>query len=155
MKCKKIISIMLCAFLFFGASVVPALAVEKTKQENAAVNQTENGMPVTVNAKSAILMDCSTGNVLMAMNEHERLNPASVTKIMATTSLALIALDKGLLQLDDKVEKFYLTKKNLTIKNLLTHTVGIGHKALNKEGNTYDNIAEKILDIPKLEAISL
>jgi CubicO group peptidase (beta-lactamase class C family) len=26
--------------------------------------------------------------------------------------------------------------------------MGIGHKALNKEGNTYENIAEKILDIP-------
>ena len=73
---------------------------------------------------------------------------ASATKIMATTSLALIALDRGLLQLDDTVDKYCSTSKVLTIKNLLTHTIGIGHKALNKEGNTYENIAEKILDIP-------
>jgi len=73
---------------------------------------------------------------------------ASVTKIMATTSLALIALDRGLLQLNDMVDKYCSTSKVLTIKNLLTHTIGIGHKALNKGGNTYENIAEKILDIP-------
>ena len=68
---------------------------------------------------------------------------------MATTSLALIAIDKGLLQLNDTVGKFYPTEKGLTIKNLLTHTMGIGHKSLKKEGNTYENIAEKILDIPE------
>jgi len=53
-----------------------------------------------------------------------------------------------LLKLEDKVHQFYSTSKVLTIKNLLTHTIGIGHKALNKDGNTYENIAEKILDIP-------
>lgn len=73
---------------------------------------------------------------------------ASVTKIIATTSLALIALDKGLLQLNDKVDKYYSTSRDLTIKNLLTHTIGIGYKLLNNEGNTCENIAEKILDIP-------
>ena len=73
---------------------------------------------------------------------------ASVTKIMVTTSLALIAIDRGLLQLNDKVDKFYPTEKPFTIEHLLTHTIGIGHKSLNKEGNTYENIAEKILDIP-------
>ncbi|MBQ8720278.1 MAG: beta-lactamase family protein [Clostridia bacterium] len=72
---------------------------------------------------------------------------ASVTKIMATTSLAMIAIDRGLLQLNDAVDKFYPTDKPLTIKNLLTHTIGIGHKSLKCEGNSYDNIAEKILAI--------
>ena len=82
------------------------------------------------------------------VNETTLFDMASVTKIIVTTSLALIALDKGLLKLDDTVDKFFPTSKSLTIKNLLTHTVGIGHKSLNKEGNSYDNIAERILDIP-------
>ena len=82
------------------------------------------------------------------VNETTLFDMASVTKIIVTTSLALIALDKGLLKLDDTVDKFFPTSKSLTIKNLLTHTVGIGHKSLNKEGNSYANIAEKILDIP-------
>ncbi len=59
-------------------------------------------MPVTVNAKAAVLMDQSTGKVLMAMNENEKLYPASVTKIM---SLLLVteALDNGKIELSDKV----------------------------------------------------
>ncbi|MBQ3603237.1 MAG: D-alanyl-D-alanine carboxypeptidase [Clostridia bacterium] len=64
----------------------------------------ENGsvLPVTVNAKSAILVDVSTGKVLVAMNEHERLFPASVTKIM-TLLLVMEAVDSGNIKLDDTV----------------------------------------------------
>lgn len=73
---------------------------------------------------------------------------ASVTKVISTTTLAFIALDRGLLSLDDGVDKFYPTDKKITVKNLLTHTMGIGHKSLNQEGNTRENIAQAILDIP-------
>ena len=47
-----------------------------------SVNAVQTEMPVEINAKSAILVDVSSGQVLAAMNEHERLFPASVTKIM-------------------------------------------------------------------------
>lgn len=76
---------------------------------------------------------------------------ASVTKIMATTTLTLIAIDKKLLCIDDPVSKFFNTpddKKTLTVKNLLTHTMGIGHKPLNIEGNNYENIQNYILSLP-------
>ncbi len=65
-----------------------------------AADNTE--MKVEVRAKAAILMDQSTGKVIMAKNEHERLFPASVTKIM---SLLLIfeSLDSGKIKLDDTV----------------------------------------------------
>lgn len=65
-----------------------------------AVNETQ--LPVAVNAKSAILVDVSTGKVLAAMNEHERLYPASVTKIM-TLLLVMEAIDSGNLKLTDTV----------------------------------------------------
>ncbi len=81
-------------------------------------------------------------------DEHTLFDMASVTKIMATTSLALIAIDRGFLNLDGRVSDFYTTEKELTVRHLLTHTVGIGHKKLNREGFTYENIAEKILAIP-------
>ena len=58
--------------------------------------------PVTVNAKSAILMDASTGQVLFAENENERLYPASVTKIMPLL-LFMEALDEGRMSLTDVV----------------------------------------------------
>ena len=60
------------------------------------------GLPVSVNSKSAILVDVSTGRVLAAMNEHERLYPASVTKIM-TLLLVMEAVDSGDIKLDDTV----------------------------------------------------
>ncbi|MBO5360654.1 MAG: D-alanyl-D-alanine carboxypeptidase [Clostridia bacterium] len=59
-------------------------------------------MPVEINAKSAILVDVSSGQVLAAMNEHERLFPASVTKIM-TLLLVMEAIDSGKLNLNDTV----------------------------------------------------
>ena len=81
---------------------------------------------------------------------------ASVTKIVATTSLCLIAADKGLLSFDNKVSSYFTCpddKKDMTIKHLLTHTMGIGHKALTVCGNTYDNIYEYILRIPSDKSI--
>lgn len=64
--------------------------------------ESEAELPVTVNAKAAILVDASTGQVLAAMNEHDRLYPASVTKIM-TLLLVMEAIDSGRLNLTDEV----------------------------------------------------
>ena len=107
-------------------------------------NGTVEHIAVRVGKRDDVICDVFRGGVC----ETTLFDMASVTKMMVTTSLALVALDKGLLQLNDTVDKFYTTDKSLSVKNLLTHTMGIGHKALNKEGNTYENIAEKILDIP-------
>ena len=100
---------------------------------------------VRVGQGEKILCNSCRGEV----NEDTLFDMASVTKIIVTTSLALIALDKGLLSLDNTVKVFYPDcQSDMTILNLLTHTIGIGHKSLNKQGNTYVNIVEKILEIP-------
>ncbi len=52
---------------------------------------------VEVSGKSALLMDVTTGTVLYAKNEHEKLHPASVTKVM-TMLLIMEAVDNGMLQ---------------------------------------------------------
>lgn len=57
---------------------------------------------VEVKAKSAVLMDFSTGQVLYSFNENERLYPASVTKIMPML-LVMEALDSGKISLTDTV----------------------------------------------------
>ncbi len=59
-------------------------------------------MPVEVKAKAAVLMDGTTGKVLMKMNEHEKLYPASVTKIMSLL-LVMEALDERKISLTDMV----------------------------------------------------
>ncbi len=86
-----------------------------------------------------------------SVNEDTLFDMASVTKILAVTNLSLMALDRGLIRLDDPVSKYFPCgpgKEKLTVFNLLTHTIGIGHKSMLAEGNTYDNIAEYILKIP-------
>lgn len=56
-----------------------------------------------VAAKSAVLMEAETGDVIYAKNECEAYSPASVTKIM-TLLLAVESLDSGSFALTDKVK---------------------------------------------------
>ena len=62
----------------------------------------ENTTPVEIKAKAAVLMDASTGKVLMKYNENEKLYPASVTKIMPLL-LVCEAIDDGKISLGDVV----------------------------------------------------
>ena len=55
-----------------------------------------------VPAKSALLMDVGTGQVLYEQNAHQPLPPASVTKIM-TMLLIMEAIDSGVIGYDDTV----------------------------------------------------
>ena len=55
-----------------------------------------------VKGKSALLMDVATGTVLYEKNAHERLAPASVTKVM-TLLLIMEAIDSGSLGWQDAV----------------------------------------------------
>jgi len=55
-----------------------------------------------VKGKSAILMDIATGTVLFEQNPHEKLAPASVTKVM-TMLLIMEAIDSGKIGWDDTV----------------------------------------------------
>ncbi len=57
---------------------------------------------VEVAAPSAILMDAATGTILFEKNAHEKLAPASVTKVM-TLLLVMEALDSGRIHWDDMV----------------------------------------------------
>ncbi len=55
-----------------------------------------------VEAPSALLMEKETGTVLFAKDEHAKLEPASVTKVM-TLLLTMEAIDAGTLHYDDMV----------------------------------------------------
>ena len=55
-----------------------------------------------VAGKSAVLMDMATGTVLYEQNPHEKLAPASVTKVM-TMLLVMEAIDSGKIGWDDMV----------------------------------------------------
>lgn len=66
------------------------------------VGYCEGEPPVDIRAKSAVLMDASTGKVLAAFNENEQLYPASMTKIMPLL-LVMEAIDSGKISLSDTV----------------------------------------------------
>lgn len=57
---------------------------------------------LTPNAKAAILIDFDTNTILFEKNCHERLFPASLTKI-ATMLLIMEAIDNGKITINDKV----------------------------------------------------
>ncbi len=79
--------IYLCFVLVFALTLLPL-------QANAA------GLEVA--GKSALLMDAATGTVLHENNAHERLAPASVTKIMTMLRI-MEAVDSGKIALTDMV----------------------------------------------------
>lgn len=86
---KKLISIILVLNLMLISLSVFAFGV--------------NEGAVAVNAKSAVLMDFSTGEVLYSFNENEKLYPASVTKIMPML-IFMEELQKGTIALTDTVK---------------------------------------------------
>lgn len=85
---RRIISILISVIMVMSMSVI------SFAQEETVVG--------TLSAKSAILMEISTGKVLMEMNPDEKLSPASITKVM-TILLVFEALEDGKIALEDKV----------------------------------------------------
>jgi D-alanyl-D-alanine carboxypeptidase (penicillin-binding protein 5/6) len=82
---KKLCCLVLTIFIFcFGINV-------KAEDLNLASN-----------AKSAILMEASTGEVIFEKNSHEKLHPASMTKMMSML-LILENIEKGVINWDDIV----------------------------------------------------
>jgi len=57
---------------------------------------------IQVNARGAVLMDASTGRILFEQDAHNKVYPASVTKIM-TLLITMENLDRSIISLDDTV----------------------------------------------------
>ena len=94
---KKIISILLCFLMIMPLSIT-AYAQNNTLTDS-------------LSAKSVVLMEMSSGEILLSKNPDEKLPPASITKIM-TMLLVMEALDSGKIKLDDIVT----TSKNASSK---------------------------------------
>ena len=59
-------------------------------------------LELDISGKSALLMDVATGTILYEKNAHEKLAPASVTKVM-TLLLIMEAIDSGKIRWEDTV----------------------------------------------------
>lgn len=113
--------------------------------------RTVRNLIVRVGREGEVIYDIKRSCEHRELTDTTLFDMASVTKIMATTSLFFIAADRGLISRHDRVSKFFKVpedKKEMTVNHLLTHTMGIGHKSmLNGEGG-YENIHNYILGIP-------
>ena len=85
------------ACILFCVSLAPLTAYANEKQAIEEIIPT-----MSVNAKAALLMEPVTGRILLEQNAHEKLEPASVTKVM-TILLIFEALDQGKIGWDDIV----------------------------------------------------
>ena len=81
---KKVIILLICLFL-----IIP---ISNAEEENTLAK----------NAKSAILIEESTGEILYEFNSHEKLEPASMTKMMSLL-LIMEALEKGVIKWDQMI----------------------------------------------------
>ena len=97
---KKLLAVMLICIQTLQFSMVPNVLAEETATTPGTEQTSDTAVEVT--APSAILMEMTTGTVLYEKNCHEKLPPASVTKVM-TMLLIFDALAEGKIQLEDEV----------------------------------------------------
>lgn len=103
---RKFICCVLCVMTLFCCTFpVISFANDSVPVWSDAVavfNKLGNKLELKINSEAAILMEEETGTILYTKNEHEKLRPASVTKVM-TLLLIMEALDTGVISLTDKV----------------------------------------------------
>lgn len=84
---KKVCMILVTIFSFLASDCVYAI-------------DTEGNSTLAVNATSAILIEASTGEILFEKNSHEKLAPASMTKMMSML-LVLEAIENNVIAWDE------------------------------------------------------
>lgn len=85
---KFIMITLLCPVMIMAAETKPVIK--------------ETNISLASNAKSAIMIEASTGKILFEKNSHEKLAPASMTKIMSML-LVVESVDKGILKWNQKI----------------------------------------------------
>lgn len=93
---KKILSLCLPALFFL---LVPVFWIHT---EASAETDSASGAALSITAKSAVLIEGDTGEILYEKDKDVEVVPASITKIM-TLNLIFDALDAGKLSLEDEV----------------------------------------------------
>ena len=107
---KKFFSVALCFCVVLNLSLNVCAVTVSSECDisdieipiDAAVTDAAVGTTLDIKAKSAVLLEVNTGEILYEMNADEQLPPASITKIM---SLLLVteAIDRGELSLEDVI----------------------------------------------------
>ena len=174
---KKFVSLFLSAVLMLQLIITAnAKTVTKEFEESTAVfnatatakaEKAKQKLPVDIKAKSAILMEVTTGKVLLEYNADEKLFPASVTKIM-TMLLVMEAIKEGKISLSDVVvcsenaskkggSQIWLEPgEEMTVNDLLKATViGSANDAATLLGEYVSGSEEAFVDLMNVRAKEL
>jgi CubicO group peptidase (beta-lactamase class C family) len=179
MNLKKISPLL---FIFsFSVLISRAQSTQKTKREKL-INEVDSILQSQVNRKliPGAVIEIKKGNKVLckkafgyaqrnddynkplahpeAMSTDDLFDLASLTKVVGTTTSIMLLVDRGLIKVDDPVGKYIPAfdtgeKKQITIRNLLTHTAGLitwyplFYRASNKE-EAYRLIGELPLAFP-------
>ena len=93
----------LAAFFLAVIMLVLTVYADDTPQKIEVLpTVTISGADLGINARSCLLMEEKTGEIMYAQNEHDKCSPASLSKIM-TMLLAFEAIESGKISLADKV----------------------------------------------------
>ena len=101
----KILAVILLIMLLIFQTVVYATEYVWSNYDETVltnVNTNETGNFLNLESGSAVLIEQNTGKVLYDHNMHEKLRPASVTKVM-TLLLIMEAIDNGQITLETKI----------------------------------------------------
>ena len=96
---KKVIVfllLILIPFNVFASDTMPVIS-----ELESTIKETENSS-LAKNAKSAILIEATTGEILFEKNANEKLAPASMTKIMSML-IIVESIEKGVIGWDDVI----------------------------------------------------
>ena len=100
---KKVISMLLAVFIIFAGARTAAGEKLVTPEELGQIKKAADIDPsLTITAKSAILMECSTGTVLFEHDADKQMPPASITKVM-TLLLVFEAMDAGKFTMETEI----------------------------------------------------
>ena len=134
MKFRRLLAVFFCLILALNLGVTAFAAKDDVGNWEVA-------------AKAAILIDPDTDEVLYARNIHEKLYPASLTKVM-TALLVLEAVDSGKLSMDT-----VLVASESAIANLPADGSNAGIKV--GEAHTVDELLHCILVVSANEACDI
>ncbi len=99
----KLSSSILVGFMFAASVCAQTPAAVPTPSATPAPVASPTPPPPTLNAKSCVLMDYATGQILLDGNADMRVEPASITKIM-TSYVVSAELAHGKIHMEDKVK---------------------------------------------------
>lgn len=98
---KRTIALLL-VFLFLGSFCLSVFASEAPEEAAASTPVENSDAALEIPAKSGLLLDVTTGTILYEKNAHEKMPPASITKIM-TMLLVMEAIEKKSITMADMV----------------------------------------------------